>query len=336
MPTIAEVAARAGVSPATVSRVVNGRTSVAKPTRERVLAAIEELDYSPNRMARALSLGRSTTICVVAPVSDSPAVAERLHGVATKLNQSAFDLILHDVETAAQTAQLLSELATPEHVAAVVLISVRPDSDQLAKFAAAEIPVVVVNANVPGVDCICVDNLEGGRLAARHLLSIGHRKLAFVGDTEDSDLGFTGSRDRRIAFEEALNTAAVRLPDEFIQLGAHRSDAARQATLKLLDLDDPPTAIFAASDVQAIGVLEAAYGRNLDVPGDLSVIGFDDIASAKGMGLTTIRQPLEESGALGARLALEAVEHKTLGMAMELPVELMIRRSTAPPNPGRA
>ncbi|MDH3469982.1 MAG: LacI family transcriptional regulator [Acidimicrobiia bacterium] len=335
MPTIAEVAAMAGVSPATVSRVINGRTSVATPTRERVLAAIEELDYTPNRMARALSLGKSAAIYVVAPVSDNPSVAQRLHGLATTLNQSAFELILHDVETAAQTARLLSELATPDRIAAVILISVRPHSDQLAKLAAAEVPVVFVNANVPGVDCVFVDNLEGGRLAARHLLSIGHRKLAFVGDTEDSDLGFTGSRDRRIAFEETLNAAGVRLPDEFIQLGAHQADDARQATLELLDLNDPPTAIFAASDGQAIGVLEAAYSRELDVPGDLSVIGFDDISSAKGMGLTTIRQPLEESGTFGARLALEAVEHKTLGMAMELPVELIIRRSTAPPNPER-
>ena len=331
MPTIADVAARAGVSPATVSRVVNDRKTVAQPTRERVLAAIEELDYTPNPTARALSLGQTATICVVAPAIDSPSIAQRLHGVASKLNTTPYDLMLNDVETAAQSDRLLNGMATPDRVAAVITISIRPAREQLAQFAAAEVPVVVIDGKVPKVDCVFVDDAEGGRMAAGSLLSAGHSDIAFVGDHEDSEFDFTSSRDRRLAFEGMLATAAVTIPDDYTELAPHGTEGARQATHELLDLGHPPTAIFAASDAQAIGVLEAAYSRDLSVPGDLSLVGFDDIASAKGMGLTTIRQPLEESGSLGVRLALEAIENRSLGMAMELPLELVTRRSVGPP-----
>jgi DNA-binding LacI/PurR family transcriptional regulator len=167
------------------------------------------------------------------------------------------------------------------------------------------------------------------------LLSAGHRRIAFVGDSENRHFGFTTSETRLAAFEDVLATASLRIGDECLKRGEHGSDYAKEATFELLGLAEPPTAIFAASDSQAIGVLEAAHQRGVDVPRDLSVIGFDDIRSARGMGLTTVRQPLEESGAYGAKLVLEAIEHQPMGMAIELPLTLINRSSTGPP-PGFA
>lgn len=333
MPTISDVAAMAGVSPATVSRVINGGVSVAKPTRARVLAAIDELGYSPNLSARALSLGKSTSIGVLVPLASNTAVAERLRGLTSRINASGYDVNLFDVSSREVGEELLAKFSGSDRVAAVVAISLRPSEDRLAALAAKGIPVVVVDARVPGTDCVFIDDAEGGRMAARHLLSLGHRRLAFVGDVEREAPKSMPSRQRRLAFRGVLATAALDVPDEYVRLVPHSTDQAYLAAGRLLELPNPPTAIFAASDSQAIGVLAAAHERGLDVPGNLSVMGFDDIPAAAGIGLTTIRQPLEQSGSHGAKLALEALEHRSLGIELELPLELVSRRTTSPLKP---
>jgi len=331
MSTISEVAKRAGVSAATVSRVLNGKRHVADSTRSRVLLAAEELGYTPSRAAQTLARGRATTVGVLAHMASSPSVAERLGGLSARLAPSGNDLVLFDVESASRRRAVLRELADPERVGVVVLISIRPTPEEIAIFQEVGVPIVVVDARVPDLDCTYVDNMEGGRLAARALLASGHREIAFIGDIEDNEFDFTASRDRRVAFEDVLGTASLQLDSEYVQLVPHGRSPARRAAQRLFALDAPPTAIFAASDVQASGVLEAAQDRGLEIPRDLSVIGFDDIQSSRGMGLTTIRQPLEESGAYGAKLALEAIEHQPMGLAIELPLSLVSRRSTGPP-----
>lgn len=333
MPTISDVAAKAGVSPATVSRVINGGASVAKPTRARVLAAIDELGYTPNLSARALSLGKSTSIGVLVPLVGGAPVTERLHGLASRFSASGYEVNLFDISSPQAGHELLAQFAGNDRVAAVVTISLRPSQDQLAALAANGVPVVVVDARAPGTDCVFIDDAEGGRMAARHLLSLGHRRLAFVGGVEDEAVGFLETRERRTAYQGVLATAGVDVPGEYLQLVPHGTEQAYMAAGRLLDLADPPTAIFATSDTQAVGVISAANERGLTVPEDVSVMGFDDIAMAAGMGLTTIRQPLQQSGSHGAKLALEALEHKTLGIELELPLELVRRRSTAQPKP---
>lgn len=329
--TISEVASRAGVSPATVSRVLTGKPHVADETRARVLAAARDLGYVPSRVARTLARGRSDTIGVVAHLSDSPSVTERFQGLSTRLAPSPHDLSLFEIGDPSRRDSVMADLASPDRVGVVVLISMTPTPKELIAFGKAGVPVVAVDARVADLDCVFVDNVEGGRLAARTLLTSGHRKMAFVGDLEDDLFGFTASRDRRIGFEDVLASASIQLSSDRVKLSRHSWEAAKADALELLDLDEPPTAIFAASDVQASGVLEAARERGIDIPGQLSVIGFDDIRAARSMGLTTIRQPLEESGAYGAKLALEAIEHRPMGMAIELPLSLVSRRSTGPP-----
>ncbi len=171
-----------------------------------------------------------------------------------------------------------------------------------------------------------IDDVEGGRLAARHLLEAGHRRVAFVGDREENAFGFGSSQRRLEGLREVLSGAAG-LPAELVRRGPHGRAAARAMTAELLALPDPPTAVFAASDVQALGVLDAAADARRPVPGALSVIGFDDIDLADAAGLTTVRQPLRESGRAGARLLLGSVGDAE-PPHIELPAVALVRRRT--------
>lgn len=334
--TISDVAERAGVSLATVSRVVNAPDIVTEPTRRRVQEAIDELGYRPSSVARGLSLGKSSLIGVVAPCPDTPSVSERLHGVSTRLSTSGYDLALFDVDGVEDRDRIFEELATSQRMAAMLLISLRPTRQHLQSFGNLADSLVVIDAYVPEVSSISIDNVEGGRLAARHLLALGHREVGFVGDYEKNPLGFTSSRDRRIGFAEILEEAGAALREEYVvlgPLGASVAEASAEAARRLLDLPEPPTAIFAATDAHAQAILGVARRRGVTIPDELSIIGFDDVKSAAALELTTVRQPLEESGRLGAELMMEYIEQgaeDALKVDLRLPIELVARRTTAP------
>jgi DNA-binding LacI/PurR family transcriptional regulator len=177
------------------------------------------------------------------------------------------------------------------------------------------------------------DDVLGGALAARHLLDAGHRRVAFVGDTVESLFGFTSSARRLEGFAAALEEAGAPLAPQYIRRGPHGRDVAGRLASDLLGLDERPSAIFAASDVQAFGALDAAARAGLDVPRGVSVIGFDDIELAGAIGLTTVRQPLRESGRCGARLLLAALAGAGGEDATALPELVVASRRTvgAPP-----
>jgi DNA-binding LacI/PurR family transcriptional regulator len=168
--------------------------------------------------------------------------------------------------------------------------------------------------------------VAGGRLAAEHLVALGHERIAYVGDDEDTPFGFTSSARRRIGAASVLEAHGAEL---IVRRGDPGRDHARTLAAGLFALDDPPTAIFAGSDLQALGVLEAAEAAGLDVPADLSVVGFDDVEIARYAGLTTIAQPLEESGVRGARLLLQALDGARR-TAHRLNLRLVVRATTAP------
>lgn len=331
MATIVDVAARAGVGVGTVSRVINDSPLVSDRTRAKVLAVIEELDYRPSSLARGLSLGHSTMIGVVVPFFDTPSVVERLRGVADVLNDTDYDLVLFNVDSVEQRDERFGVLNRRDRSEGALVISLPPPPDQLRRLRERKTPVVFVDVDVPGFPCVTVDDVEGGRLAARHLLELGHRRIAFVGDPEKGAFGFTSSARRRRGFVEAMKAAGQDLPEGFVRRAPHGLESARALTAELLGRPDPPTAVFAASDTQALGVLEAARTLGLEVPGGLSVVGFDDIEGAAYGGLTTVRQPLHQSGAEGARLLLRLLGGEGDARKVELPLEVVARGSTAPP-----
>jgi DNA-binding LacI/PurR family transcriptional regulator len=188
--------------------------------------------------------------------------------------------------------------------------------------------IVVDNEGGDHYPCLVIDNVAGGELAARYLIERGHRKIGFVGDRPDDEFGFTPSHLRFQGFQRVLTKAGLPCEDAWYRFGFHGRDVARQHTLEILAHPDRPTAIFAASDVQAFGVLAAARELDLHVPDHLAIIGFDDIEIAQYMHLTTVRQPLFESGKLGAQMMLDWLDRGTATINRQvMPLEIAERNT---------
>ena len=337
MATINDVAARAGVGVSTVSRVLNRSPRVSEATRTRVLAAIEELSYRPNPMARGLSRGRCQTLGVVVPFFTHASAVERLRGVVAALDGSRYDLVLFNVESPTHRDEHFAALTRRDRADGLLVLSMPPPADDLSRLVDAGVPVVLVDARGADVPTVCTDDVEGGRIATRHLLALGHERVGFIGDDPRNGFGFVSSRERERGYSEVLEEAGLPLRRALVRYGSHDRTVAQRLTEQLLAQRDRPTAVFASSDVQATGVLAAARAAGLRVPEDLSVVGFDDIEISAYAGLTTVRQPLFDSGHIGAELLLEALagDGRPDPVVHELPLELIERSTTAPPRKGR-
>jgi DNA-binding LacI/PurR family transcriptional regulator len=245
---------------------------------------------------------------VIAPFFTSPSSVERLRGVSTGVSERGYGLLLVDVETPEQRASAFADLAGRHAVEGVIVVSIHPTDAELATLAREHRPMVLVDAAHPSLPHVAIDDVLGGELAVTHLLARGHTRIAFVGDRMPAPFGLSSSELRLRGYRRALKRAGLPAPDEYMRLGGHDRDEARALAAPLLALLEPPTAVFAASDMQAVGVIEAVAAAGLRVPEDVAVIGFDDIELAAVVGLTTVRQPLRESGRLGAELLLAAIE----------------------------
>lgn len=200
----------------------------------------------------------------------------------------------------------------------------------MERIRAARMPCVLVDGVHPSLPSIAVDDIAGGEMATRHLIQLGHRRIAHIGDTPP-EFRFEWSRDRTRGYERALQGAGLEVRPEYVREGTRLLHVARGIAEELLSLPARPTAIFAASDTQAFGTLEAARALGIRVPEDLSVVGFDDIEVASYVGLTTVRQPLVESGRRGAELLLQALAGLRVEARTErLPLELVVRGTTGP------
>jgi DNA-binding LacI/PurR family transcriptional regulator len=337
--TIRDVARRAGVSVATASRALNGKAVVSPDTRDRILAVMDELGFSPSPAARRLSLGRTLTIGVVVSFLTRPQAAERLRGVDVVLADSEFDLVIYNVESIQKRDHYLATLAHSQRTDGLLVMSLPPQPLAAAALRSAPVPVVFIDVHseaIAGLPRVLGDDVAGGARAARHLLDLGHRDIAFIGDAIENPFGFTSSRDRQLGVTEALAEAGIDLRADRVGLGAHGRYEARELAHGMLARDDRPTAIVAASDTQALGVVAAARELGLHVPDDLSVVGYDDIEAADYVGLTTVRQQLFESGRLGAEMLLSEIHGRSAEPPVaELAPELVVRGTTKQPKEGR-
>lgn len=333
--TIRDVAKRAGVGLGTVSRVINNSPQVSEATRKRVQDVISELNFVPSPAARRLSLGKTLTIAVIAPFFTRPSIVERLRGIENTLADSDYDLILYNVETPEKRDAYFQAIPHRERADGVLILSLSPRDQDVPNLARADVPVVLVDANHPSLaslNRVITDDAAGGRLAVQHLIELGHRRIGYISDPLDNAFNFTSSRDRYKGYRQALAAASIPFYAPYHGQGEHGRYEARRLAEQMLALSEPPTAIFAASDTQAMGVLEAARDAGLRVPDDLSVIGYDDIEVAEYLGLTTIRQLLFESGKRGVELLLETLDKPPLAPVCEvMPIELIVRATTAPP-----
>src|SRR5215471_7918935 len=332
---IADVAARAGVGVATVSRVLNGRVGVRPSTRERVIEAIDALNYRPSSLARGLSLRRTMVVAALLPCFTNPSAVQRVRGIVDGLSASNYDLMVFDIESENRQRRAFELFDRGDRADGLLVVSTLPPEAEVDRLRAAGLPCVLIDAMHSAFPSIAVDDVAGGELATRHLIELGHRRVALIGDPPP-EFRFEWSRDRTRGYERALASAGIEVRDEYVREGTRIPHVARAVAAELLSLPERPTAVFAASDTQAIGVLEAARALGIAVPGELSVIGFDDVEVAAYVGLTTVRQPLVESGRRGANLLLDALTHRRQVRPLRelLPLELVVRGSTGPaPNP---
>jgi LacI family transcriptional regulator len=332
--TLATVAASAGVSVATVSKVLNGRSDVAPATRALVQELLHEHDY----VGRRVDPSRFPTVELLFHGELNAYSLEVFEGILTAAGRqpAAVSVSLRPRgegrAAAARSSAWVRGLAAAGRQAVITVTSELPPSDLIA-LGRARIPIVVIDPfDLPHTQVTSVGstNFMGGIAATQHLLELGHRRIAYLG----GPIAAACNQARVQGFRGAMEAEGVPVPDGYVRYGRfHHRDGVEQGTA-LLALPEPPTAIFAGSDETALGVIEAARSRGLRVPEDLSIVGFDDTAVARFASppLTTVRQPLREMGAVALRRALLlAAGEKVDSYHVELATELVVRRSTAPP-----
>ncbi len=330
MSTIADVAVRAGVGIGTVSRVLNGSNQVRPETRARVQQAMDELDYQPSRSSRRTQRGHRGYVGILVHFFEGPSAYQRLRGIVTRLQPHGFEVVLFIVDSPERARERLADLPHNQQLDGLIIMSLPLQADEGQRLAEARFPTVLLDTLHPALPSVTIDDGAGGTMATEHLLDLGHERVAFVGEPHRNPFGFIASRYREEGYKAALAASGLEPGPGYIKRGPHSRSSGRQMATELFTLAEPPTAIVSASDLQAIGVLEAARTLGRAIPHDVSVIGFDDIDMASYVGLSTVRQPLELSGQLGADLILSAISQgvHTSTYQDQLTLELVIRTTT--------
>lgn len=333
--TIYDVARMAGVSIATVSRVLNNSNRVTQDTKARILSAIDTLKFVPKADAVARARKGHKRIGIVTYSITEDSIVDRLRGVMGGLEGTAYETVLFPYVTTAQCNGILARLAFNRSVDGVIVLGGGEiDEKNIKRLAEQNIPLVIgVDKQTSlSFDCsvsrIMTDHGAGARMAADYLLEKGHRKLAFVGDAYQVE-GFNSlGRMKLDEFRQRLAGNGIPLPDASVVIAPLSMEQAYEKVQPLLMSPEPPSAIFASSDTQAIGILRAAHERGLSIPGDLAVIGYDDISIAEHIELTTIHQGLKESGRTVVEFVIAAIEKKVSDpQCLEMPLKLIPRKT---------
>lgn len=330
--TIRDVARHAGVSSATVSRYLNGSLQLPPDTARRVDRAIAALAYAPNILARNLSTGRSGTLGIIVPDIANPFFAVLASAAEREAFAHGYALMLCSSEShPARERHYLSELLA-QRIDGTLFVSEYVVGHDLADQLAGIGNLVLVDEGIDGFGGaqVLADNRRGGRLATEYLLDLGHRRIALLAGPAH----LMTSRERRLGYEEALRAHGIEPDPSLTVFGPYREATGRSALPALLDLPDPPTAVFATSDVAALGVLRAARARGLEVPDALSLVGFDDIPVAElvSPAITSIAQPIERLGVEGIRTLVRLLRGEPdVAREQRLEVSLVVRGSAAPP-----
>ncbi|MBU0491334.1 MAG: LacI family transcriptional regulator [Chloroflexi bacterium] len=329
--TIYDVAERAGVGIGTVSRVLNDSPHVREPTRQRVLQTITELNYQPNPMARGLSLKRTNTIGIVIPFFTRPFFVEVLRGIDNELLQHGYNLILYDVEQKELKDYYLRELPMRRRVDGLLLISLCLEEVDVRAITRVRLPIVLVDSRHPAFSSVSVDNVGGARTAVAHLIENGHQRIGFISGRLDDPFGFPTSSERFAGYRQVLKEHDLPFHEAYHQIGEFNAQSGYECMKRLLALAQPPTAIFATSDTQALGALRAIQETGGQVPQDFALVGYDDIEVSQYVGLSTIRQPMFRMGQEGARLLLQQLENsqdEPEPTCIRLPVQMVIRETS--------
>jgi DNA-binding LacI/PurR family transcriptional regulator len=333
--TLEDVARRAGVSVATASRALRGMSDVGDATRAKVSAAATELGFVGTTFTSRLASGRPATVGVVVPFIDRWFFAEVISAVESTIRTASLDLMLTLFNLRDTTGReiFFRDMPMRGRVDAMVVISLVMPESEVAALQALDVPIGVLGVKTPGAYSTRIDDYEGARKAVRHLISLGHERIAIIGDDPDGPMGFDPPGLRRRGYHTELDAAGLPIDPDLEIYGYFTTAGGAEAAGKLLSLPQRPTAIFCASDEMAWGALKVIRKAGLGIPEDVAVIGFDDHPAAELIDLSTIRQPVTGQAIDVTTRVLEALDfgiaHPEDGDVV-LPTELIVRGSTDP------
>ena len=331
MSTIIDVAKTAGVSTATVSRVINIPGSVRESTRNRVHQAMKACGYRYNALARGFATKRTQTIGLIVPTITNPGFAESTRGIQDRAAAAGLSVLLGNTNYDARTEDNLIRIFQEMQVDGMVITTTNPKTQVLQALVAEDFPFVVLYSTIRrgAVSCVGVDNYLGGYMATKHLIDNGHRRIAMIaGAFSFSDK----SHHRWGGYRKCLRENGIGYDSRYIIQTNYSLESGREGAQRILELTPSPTAVFCSNDYLAIGVMEGARKMGLHLPDDLSIVGFDNIplASFVTPGLDTISQPAYQMGTLGVEELLERIENGSKPPVHRLlDLELIVRGSVS-------
>lgn len=338
MVTIKDVAKKAGVSVMTVSRVINGSKNVREDTREKVLRAIEELGYVPNSVARSLILKKTYTIGLVISDITNPFFTTVARGVEDTAISKHYTVILCNTDENPEKELMYVEVLAKSKVDGVIYTSASGKKNPLKSLFLKKIPVVLIDRTIEGVndlDIVRGDSVLGAYLLTRHLIELGHRRIGIV----VGSLLISTAKDRVEGYKKALIEANIPIDESLIKISEtskFSKEDGYKLTKELLNMKNPPTAIFGGNNLMAVGAILAIREMGLEIPDDISLVSFDDIESLSEVYpfLTVVKQPAYSMGVIATELLIRRIENKDRikeRREILLTPELVIRKSTAPP-----
>ncbi|MCL4236974.1 MAG: LacI family transcriptional regulator [Anaerolineae bacterium] len=332
MPTIKDVAKRAGVSVTTVSRVLNHHPHVTDELTERVLVAIEDLNYRPSRVAQRLRASHSRLVGVIFSDITNPFYVHVLRGIEHVLSRGGSSVLIGNADANTDREASFIRLMQTEDVGGLIIAPTREDSSALASAIEQGLAVAVVDRRMHNieVDTVVVNNFEGSLKAIHHLIRLGHTRIGIV----SGPLHLTTGRERYAGYLQAMADAGLRVDSSLACFGDYRQSSGYELSWQLISLPDPPTAVFVANNQMTIGALNAIHEAGRNIPSDIAVIGFDDLSWAISLNppLTTVAQPAFEIGVNAARLLLERIANpRRPTYTVVLETELIVRASCGSP-----
>ncbi len=330
--TIVDVANDSGVSYSTVSRVLNGYEFVKDSTREKVLASAKALGYVANQQARSLAGGRSNIIGLLVPTLDMGYVATIARGVEEALGSTDYDIMLYTTHRQREKEARYAKMIANGMSDGLLLLAPAYMDDYVDSFIDNQFPYVMVDQEDPKhrSSTISVTNWQGAYEATEYLIRLGHRRIAHIAGL----MSMSSAQQRLEGYRAALKEYDIPFDDNLVVIGNYLQADSVEASQKLLIMQEPPTAIFAANDMMAFGAIEAAMSRELHIPEQLSIIGFDDVPQAMFSypKLTTVRQPLDQMGHTATRLLLSIIDNpEQKPQHITLSTKLIERDTCAPP-----
>ena len=332
MATIQDVAQHAGVSIATVSRVLNGTTYVNEEVAARVRAAVKELHYQPSRAAQALRANRSKIIGLLISDIQNPFFTALIRGVEDVANRNGYSLILCNSDENPHKEQQYIEVLCAERVAGAIVVPTSENPQKLRLFREHEIPFVSVDRRVKDrtTDAILIDNVSGAYEAVKHLIANGYRRIGAI----TGPVSTTTGRERLEGYRKALREEGLACDPELECIDDFKSGGGRKCANTLLDLEPSVDALFVANNLMTLGALEAIHERHLRVPEDIAIVGFDEMpwAALSSISLTTVTQPVYELGSTAALRLFQRLHDPVISTRQEIilsPV-LQVRDSTRP------